>query len=451
MTEIVLQIAATKLVLSIALAVTVWVIQQRTSRPDLTHVSWLLVLGVILIPAVVPLRVLPEEVVVQAAVPPDGSPLVVANTGVSGDSMAFRDGLRQNGKPLAALAWLVGSAGFFGWTLVRTVRFQRTLSRAAWPAPQLQRLATEIGEVLGLPRVPQIHTTRARLRPMVWWAGGRVRVLIPAMFLAELDETELRAVLAHELAHVRRRDYLVRIVEWLACSAFWWNPVVWWARRELRLAEESCCDVLAVSGMKSTRGRYAKSLLRVVEVMSAAPVRRAPALASAAHNGRQSRQLEKRLRMVLGTVAASPDSLWLSRARGVALASGLSLGLVYCGTAKRLVGPKAGPSNDATGLQAMADAPADEYAWSLFNPDTVRGRIVIWAPGSASPRPILLTPARATYVLCKPGAVEGWVCPIVVPEDLLSFNKNQIVAFLAGRNLMWSDARYPMPHTTRLP
>ena len=40
---------------------------------------------------------------------------------------------------------------------------------------------------------------------MVWWTGGRVRILIPSVFLAELDETGLRALLAHELAHVRRR------------------------------------------------------------------------------------------------------------------------------------------------------------------------------------------------------------------------------------------------------
>ena len=54
-------------------------------------------------------------------------------------------------------------------------------------------------------------------------------------------------IVAHELAHVRRRDYLVRWVEWLACVCFWWNPVVWWAQRNLRAMEEICCDDLVLS------------------------------------------------------------------------------------------------------------------------------------------------------------------------------------------------------------
>ena len=355
MTDILLQIGATKLVLGVALAGVVWLVTRRVARPAIVHSMWLMVLGAMLVPAVVPLRVLPEMVeggvvagvveelevqpfriqpedaAFEVAVQSEGSPPAVDETAVSEQPTAPRGVLRKNGKPMVALVWLLGSAGFFGWTLVRTLRFQRRLTRAARPAPQLQRLAAEIGDTLGLSRLPRVCTTSARLRPMVWWAGGRVRILIPAVFIADLDETELRAVLAHELAHVRRRDYLVRIVEWLACSAYWWNPVVWWARRELRSAEESCCDIVAVSAVKSTPGRYARSLLRVVEVISAGRVGRTPALASAAGAG-DSKLLEKRLRTVLGSARGSPAPRRLRAFRRAAAAGGLSLGLVYCST-----------------------------------------------------------------------------------------------------------------------
>ncbi|MXW17192.1 MAG: M48 family metalloprotease [Gemmatimonadetes bacterium] len=364
MTDILLQIGATKLALAIALSGMVWLVQQRVKRPAIIHALWLMVLGAMLVPAVVPLRVLPEEgameVVPQAeavprpgivpprlpsrevggeiAVPSEvGPPVVVADAGVSSDGIAPWGWLAQNRKPLAVLLWLLGSAGFFAWTVVRTVRFQRTLSRAARPAPQLQRLATQIGDALGLPRVPGVYTTDARLRPLVWWAGGRVRILIPSVFLDELDETELRAVLAHELAHVRRRDYLVRLVELLACSAYWWNPVVWWAKRGMRSAEESSCDVLAVSASRLTRDRYAGSLLRVVEIMSAAPMPRAPALASTADSCRNSRLLEKRLRTVLAIPAGSSRAGGVRVAGLAALACGLSLGFVYCAPVGRSV------------------------------------------------------------------------------------------------------------------
>ena len=269
MIDILLQIGATKLVLAVALAGVAWVVTRRVVRPATAHALWLMVLVAMLVPAVVPVRVLPEEAAVEVVAELEDSPLVVDYPGADGQVVGLKGVLSRNGKPLVALVWLLGSAGFFGWTLVRTVRFQRTLSRAARPAPRLQQLATEIGLTLGLSRVPRVYTTSVRLPPMVWWAGSGVRILIPSVFLGQLDEMELRAMLAHELAHVRRRDYLVRIVEWLACSAYWWNPFVWWARRQLRSAEESSCDILAVSAVKSTQWRYARSLLRVVEVMSA--------------------------------------------------------------------------------------------------------------------------------------------------------------------------------------
>ena len=390
MTDILLQIGATKLALAVALAGMVWLVTRRVARPAIAHSLWLLVLGAMLVPAVVPLRVLPEQAVVEVVVQAEGSAVVVENTAVGGPMMGAEHSFRQNGRPLIALVWLLGSAGFFGWTLVRTVRFQRMLTRAARPALHLQRLAAEIGDTLGLSHVPRVYTTSARLRPMVWWAGGRVRILIPSVFLAELDETELRAVLAHELAHVHRRDYLVRVVEWLACSAYWWNPFVWWARRELRSAEESCCDILAVSAVKSTSSRYARSLLRAVEVMSAGPIRRTPALASAAGGGRDSRLLEKRLRTVLGATPGSAGRGWLRVVGRGALGCGLCIGLVYCDTAERVVMPEVGEVATTVPSGLRTDSLPTEPGLIVFLPGTRRDWFVAWdvasvASGSSPP------------------------------------------------------------------
>ena len=87
--------------------------------------------------------------------------------------------------------------------------------------------------------VPTILLTRARLSPMTWWARGRVRIVLPTALLEEVGAGELRWVLAHELAHIKRRDHFVRWIEWLACVVAWWNPVVWLARRSMHLDEDS--------------------------------------------------------------------------------------------------------------------------------------------------------------------------------------------------------------------
>ena len=69
MTDILLQIGATKLALAIALAGTVWAVQRRVKRPATVHALWLMVLVAVLVPAVVPLRILPEGAVVDTSEP----------------------------------------------------------------------------------------------------------------------------------------------------------------------------------------------------------------------------------------------------------------------------------------------------------------------------------------------------------------------------------------------
>ena len=198
--------------------------------------------------------------------------------------------------PLWLLVLVVVSTG------APSARWCHWLTRALRPAPAwLQRQAAVIGRDLGGVRIPELCTTDARVTPMVWWTGGKVRVLIPAFLLADLSREELRGILAHELAHVRRRDHLVRWLEWLVCSAFWWNPVAWWARHQLRIAEESCCDQLALDVGTSCPRTYANALLRVVASASESPGFRPPLPVSAAGGVGRTKVLERRLRMIVST------------------------------------------------------------------------------------------------------------------------------------------------------
>jgi hypothetical protein len=178
---------------------------------------------------------------------------------------------------------------------------------AAVASPELQETAARIAGRFGLKTVPAIYTTSAHLSPMVWWIGGRIRVVLPAALLENMESRQFQWILAHELAHVRRRDYMVRWLEWLACVTFWLNPVMWWARYNLRASEELCCDALVISSMKLKHQTYADSLLKALEFLMT-PVYRPPAMASEINSGGF---LKKRFALIVTNNLDRSNPRWL--------------------------------------------------------------------------------------------------------------------------------------------
>jgi hypothetical protein len=124
------------------------------------------------------------------------------------------------------------------------------------------------------------------------------------------------AILAHELAHLRRGDHLVRWLEVVVTAAAWWNPLVWWARRELRECEEQCCDAWVVWALPAARRAYADALVDTVDFLNDAR----PALPPLASGAGAVRDLRRRITMILrGSVPR--------RLTRLGLVTGLALGL----------------------------------------------------------------------------------------------------------------------------
>ncbi len=164
--------------------------------------------------------------------------------------------------------WAVGSLLFGIACRRRLMAFQRLLRSAEEPGAELRQTVGRIGARLGLRRVPQILVVDLRLSPMIWALGGRARVVLPKDLIEQLGEPGLEAILAHELAHVRRGDHVVRWVELMAIVVFWWHPVVWWARRELRELEEQCCDGMVLDILPDAGKSYAVSLVETLRFLS---------------------------------------------------------------------------------------------------------------------------------------------------------------------------------------
>lgn len=85
-------------------------------------------------------------------------------------------------------------------------------------------------------------------------------ILIPAATLAQLSPEQLEAILAHELAHIRRRDFMVNLLQLVAESLFFYHPAVWWVSSRIREERELCCDDIAVEAC-TDRLCYTRALL----------------------------------------------------------------------------------------------------------------------------------------------------------------------------------------------
>jgi beta-lactamase regulating signal transducer with metallopeptidase domain len=204
--------------------------------------------------------------------------------------------------PAVVLAvWAAGSLAWFVLALRRLAAFRRLL-RHARPAPAaLRDQVRELARRLGLRRAPEVRLVPARIAPMLF-ALSRPLLLLPEQLWQRLSPHQRETLLLHELAHLVRRDHMVRGLEMLVLGLYWWNPVVWLACRELREAEEQCCDAWVVWALPRAGRAYAEALVETLDFLST-PESAVPVLASGVG---QVADLKRRLTMILtGTTSRS--------------------------------------------------------------------------------------------------------------------------------------------------
>jgi beta-lactamase regulating signal transducer with metallopeptidase domain len=335
--DILVRIGLSNALLAAVLALGVAALGLLCRRPALMHGLWLLVLLKLVTPPLLPLpipRLTPGVDETAARAPgigkapdllrpaaPAARPLRIAAVetaapagkarrsppgprGDAGDRAAVvtpaappatveATGIGWQGAVLAL--WLAGSCAW--WTLAAwRIRCFHGLCRLAVPAPPaLQDQGDALARRLGLARCPAIYLVPAPVSPLLWALGTAPRLLLPAALWERLTGEQRQTVLAHELAHLRRRDHWVRRLELLALGLYWWHPVAWWARRRLREAEEQCCDAWVVWALPAAAPAYAAALVETVAFLS----RARPALPPAASGVGHFHTLKRRLTMIL--------------------------------------------------------------------------------------------------------------------------------------------------------
>lgn len=165
--------------------------------------------------------------------------------------------------------WSMGVL-FFSLRLVWGCRQVARLRRRGAPAKAgLTAQVRSLAARMGISRAVRVLVAGNGESPsVVGWL--RPVVLVPAAALAGLTAGQLEAVLAHELAHIRRHDYLVNLLQMLAETVLFYHPAVWWVSGRMRQERELCCDDLAVRSCGDAVC-YARALATLERMRVAAP------------------------------------------------------------------------------------------------------------------------------------------------------------------------------------
>ncbi len=158
-----------------------------------------------------------------------------------------------------------------------------------------------VSERLRLSQTVQVwQSTLAQVPVVVGYL--RPVILLPVSLLTNMPPAQLEAILAHELAHIRRHDFVVNLLQTLVETLFFYHPAVWWLSRQIRVEREHCCDDLAVAAL-GNRMEYGRALLAIEELRGERTL-----LALGVHDG----SLLSRIRRIAGFhTERTESSPWL--------------------------------------------------------------------------------------------------------------------------------------------
>ena len=347
----------------------------------------------------------------------------------------------------------VGCVHFLCNDVGAVVRFRRQVRRP-WPTdPNLQQQADMLAKRFGLSRSPAVRIVNATVPPMLWAMLHSPVVFLPRKLVERLTPEQVLTLLAHELAHYRRRDHWVRWLEMLVLGIYWWHPVAWIARRQLQRAEEECCDTRVLQVLPDAAAAYARTILEAVDFLNAD---HCPSPVFASGLG-PVHALERRFEMILHTRPAHRGGL-------IAKCALLLLALVVLPLSAKAqrepaaieAAPPFAPANgtpqnilpgttQAPTTDPVAGAPANQSPLELAGPSPATNPV---AGGPAPPTALGApgvgpeVPAAATYsALPSVGAPTGIASNAT--EDRLSRLEKMVQSILTDmhgqqhRNIRW--------------
>ncbi len=314
--ETLLNFGLTNALIAALLAVAAATIARFTRRPALWYTLWLVVLLRLLAPPLFAVN-LPIPDFGRSAGESGAAVIAVSGVGVSlADS-----GFSLDPRAVIALVWAAGALMVIGFAIAQSVQLRQILAASEPASPEIASRVAVLSRRLGLRRAPPTVQVLDLVPPMLWAFLGSVRLILPSDLLARLDPKQTDTLLAHELAHLSRRDHWVRHLELAALAFFWWNPIAWWATKRVRRAQELCCDQRVAELLPENRRAYADCLVETARFLSG---RRLP-LGSPARAMADMTQMKGRIRMIMSNPHSRRLSLTSKIAASVILVAAVAI------------------------------------------------------------------------------------------------------------------------------
>jgi len=218
--------------------------------------------------------------------------------------------------PWIVIGWIIGVLVLSLWRFTGWLRLQTIKKRLTKPINRFwQQKVKILAERLRITRpIRLLESCWVPVPSVIGWL--RPVILVPSAALTGTTPQQLEALLLHELAHIRRYDYLVNLLQTIVEILGFYHPAVWWISRRMRIERENCCDDLAAD-MLGDKLTYARALTQMEHLR-----RRPVNLAVAADGG----SLWQRITRLVGVKTdESSHSGWLS---GIVLILLIAVGVV---------------------------------------------------------------------------------------------------------------------------
>jgi len=202
-------------------------------------------------------RMMPEKAHVQSF--PRGPAFHTSNTTIGSDRSDFVNPSLAAVVPWLAPFWIAGVSLIYLRRVTSCISVQRLRQRGVCCVPERwQEELTRLSAQLHISKPILLLESCLTEVPMVL-GHFRPLILLPVGLLAGLSPAQIEAILLHELAHIRRHDYLVNVLQRLAEGLLFYHPATWWISRVMRAERENCCDDLVVS-INGDAHEYASAL-----------------------------------------------------------------------------------------------------------------------------------------------------------------------------------------------